>query len=193
MAVEIEAKMKLSDRAAMDAALAAAGAVRVAELHEVNTFYDTPQHALKSTDRGLRIRVEIDQVSQDRRVIITHKGPRAHGKLKSRSETELTVTSEADAAAMLSTLGYHPVLSFEKRRVRYDLDGCRVELDTLPYLGEFVEIEGPSDDAVLGVRAKLGLGHEPMVRASYIAMLSDFLRQQNIRTMHVGFESTVRV
>lgn len=191
MTVEIEAKMRLTDRGALEAALQSAGAVRVAELHEVNTFFDTPQHALKSTDRGLRIRVETDLATGSQLIVITHKGPRAHGKLKSRSETELTVTSEAEAAAMLVTLGYHPVLSFEKRRVRYDLDGCRVELDTLPHLGEFVEIEGPSDEAVLAVREKLGLAHEPMVRASYIAMLSDFLRQQNIRTTHVGFESTV--
>jgi predicted adenylyl cyclase CyaB len=191
--IEIEAKMRLADRAAIESRLAETGATFVADLHEVNTFFDTPGNTLKSADRGLRVRVERQAGDDKPTVIITHKGPRAHGKLKSRSETELQVADEQAAVALLGALGYNPVLSFEKRRTRYALDDCLVELDRLPHLGEFIEIEGPGDDAVMAVRERLGLADEPLVRASYIAMLSDFLSQQNIRTTHVGFESTVTV
>lgn len=191
--VEIEAKMRLSDRPALEARLRELGAVFAAELLEVNIYFDTPAHSLKSSDRGLRIRVERRPGESGREVVITHKGPRAHGKLKSRSETEVRVESEQDASELLGALGYFPVLSFEKRRRRHELDGCRVELDTLPYLGDFVEIEGDSDASVLAVRQKLGLGGEPMVRASYIAMLTDFLGRHNIHTTHVGLDATVMV
>lgn len=188
MNIEIEAKMRLADAAALEARLRELGATPVAELVETNTFFDTPQHALKSADRGLRVRTE--QMSDGRsRSVITHKGPRAHGKLKSRSETEVVVEDAADAAALLTELGFFAVLSFEKRRRRWSIDGCLVEIDTLPHLGDFVEIEGPGDEAVLALRDKLGLADAPLVRASYIAMLVAHLREHNIRTSHVPLES----
>lgn len=193
MAIEIEAKMRLTDRPAIEAQLVHAGAQFVADLLEVNTFFDTHQHTLKSADRGLRLRVELDTQTGDRCVIITHKGPRAHGKLKSRSETELTVSDEQAATALLGAIGFYPVLSFEKRRTRYKLDGCLVELDRLPYVGDFIEIEGPTDEAVMAVRDKLGLAAQPLVRASYIAMLTNFLSENNIRTTHVSMDATVTV
>ena len=73
------------------------------------------------------------------------------------------------------------MLTFEKKRTRYLLDGCRVEIDTLPYLGTFVEIEGNTDEDVLAVQDKLGLADEPLIRASYIAMLVTHLQEHNLQ------------
>ncbi len=193
MPVEIEAKMRLADRVALEARLAklaADGAARfVADLLEVNTFFDTPGRDLRAADRGLRVRVEQDERTGRRQVVITHKGPRLHGPLKSRSETELVVADARTAAALLESLGFAATLSFEKRRTRYELDGCHVELDRLPHLGDFVEIEGPDDEAVLAVRRKLGLADEPLVAASYIALLSDYLGSRGLSGSHVAFEA----
>lgn len=180
MIIEVEAKLRLADPAALHEKLGDLQAVRDRDMLETNTYFDLPGGGLKSTDQGLRVRVEIDGVTGKTEAMLTHKGPRAHGRLKSRSETELGVTDARGAAQMLSALGYHPVLTFEKRRTRYLLDGCRVEIDTLPYLGNFVEIEGNTEDDVLAVRSKLGLGNEPLIRASYIAMLTTYLRENNL-------------
>ncbi|MEM9295569.1 MAG: class IV adenylate cyclase, partial [Planctomycetota bacterium] len=141
MGVEIEAKMRLVDRAALEGRLRERGAERVAVLHETNAYYDTAEGGLKATDQGLRVRVETD-ADGGRTATITHKGPRAHGPLKSRTETELPVDDPDLASALLAALGYEHVVTFEKRRDRYALGGCRVELDTLPRIGAFVEIEG---------------------------------------------------
>jgi len=178
--VEIEAKLRLDDPDGLRAKLVELNAVHDRDLLETNTYFDRPDGGLQNSDQGLRVRVEVDQATGRAQTILTHKGPRAHGRLKSRSETELGV-SDADAAAqMLSALGFRPVLAFEKRRTRYLLDGCRVELDTLPHLGHFVEIEGHTDDDVLGVQAKLGVGDQPLISASYVAMLVTYLSENQL-------------
>ncbi|MBB6428787.1 class IV adenylate cyclase [Algisphaera agarilytica] len=180
MIVEVEAKLRLSDPQALRDKLAELDAVHDRDVTETNTYFDSPDGDLKSSDQGLRIRVEVNQATGKVDTVVTHKGPRAHGKLKSRSETEVGVNNARSAGQMLSVLGYEPVLTFEKLRTRYLLDGCRVEIDTLPYLGTFVEIEGNTDDDVLAVQAKLGLGELPLIRASYIAMLVTYLRENRI-------------
>ncbi|MEM1444441.1 MAG: class IV adenylate cyclase [Planctomycetota bacterium] len=186
MSIEIEAKLRLPDRVAVLARLDALDAKPIATFEEMNTFFDDPDGRLKTSDQGLRVRIE---THDDGKVFIyvTHKGPRAHGQLKSRAETELVVSDADRAAALMGALGYHPVIAFEKRRQRFELDGCRVELDTLPHIGEFIEIEGPSDEAVMAVRDKLELADEPLIKASYIALLQDHLRQQRKSVSVVRF------
>lgn len=187
MSIEIEGKMRLSDPGAIERTLQSLQAEDAGEIFETNTFFDTRQGELKSGDQGLRIRVE-KLADDQRQVTITHKGPRAHGQLKSRNETELRVENAHDAAQLLTELGYQPVLTFEKRRRRFVLDGCHVELDHLPYIGDFIEIEGPSDQAVFSVREKLGLANEPLVKTSYIAMLATYLREHHLATTIVRLE-----
>lgn len=196
MGVEIEAKMRLNDREGMVARLQALGAERVAEFSETNSYFDTASGSLKATDQGLRTRVEVtDAGTKDEKIVtkITHKGPRAMGALKSRYETELTVDNARDAAMLLSALGFQHVLSFEKRRTRYRLDGCNVELDELPVIGRFIEIEGPTEQAVNAVRDKIGLSREPVIRSSYIAMLRTHLQETHTTKAMVRFEDEASV
>ena len=188
MPLEIEAKMKLDDVAALEKRLTAAGAQHVVELLEVNTFFDTPRGKLKAGDEGLRIRLEKSTDGSHVEATITHKGPRAHGRMKTRDESEVVVADARAAATLLTALGFVSVLSFEKKRRRWTLDACRIEIDTLPYLGGFVEIEGPSEPVVLSVRKKLALDHLPMISASYISMLVTYLSENEIRADHIGLE-----
>lgn len=188
MPIEIEAKMRLADAQAMAKRLGELGATLDADIVESNTYFDTNKGALKSSDRGLRIRIE-RLTDGTQRANITHKGPRAHGKLKSRAEHEVGVDDARAAAELLTALGYRPTMTFEKRRCRYLLDDCRIELDTLPYLGDFIEIEGKTDEAVIAVREKLGLAETPLIKASYIAMLTTYAQEHNLSTAVINFES----
>lgn len=170
MPLEIEAKMRVDSHAGVVEALREHAAEPVARLLETNTYLDTSDNALREADAGLRVRLEANLDSGRSKVVITHKGPKRPGKIKTRPETELEADGEADAIAMLGVLGYQPILRFQKRRDRWRLDGCLVELDRLA-LGSFVEIEGPSEQAVLAVREKLGLGDRELVSNSYIMLL----------------------
>lgn len=188
MPIEIEAKMRLTDAQAMTKRLGELGATLDVDIVESNTYFDTNKGALKSSDRGLRIRIE-RLADGTQRANITHKGPRAHGKLKSRAEHEVGVDDARAAAELLTALGYRPTMTFEKRRCRYLLDDCRIELDTLPYLGDFIEIEGKTDEAVIAVREKLGLAETPLIKASYIAMLTTYAQEHNLSTAVINFET----
>lgn len=196
MAVEIEAKMRLHHPDALIAKLEEHGATLTHQISETNSYFDSPQGNLKSTDQGLRTRVEVANAGTPEQTItttITHKGPRTMGQLKSRVESELVVDNARDAAMLLGALGYHHVLSFEKRRIRYRLDGCHVELDELPIIGRFVEIEGSSEASVIAVRAKLGLADEPIIRSSYIAMLKTHLQETHGNETMIKFEDPASV
>jgi adenylate cyclase class 2 len=178
MPAEIEAKLKVDDFNPLRKRLRERGAIRVGLTHEVNTFYDDANHSLRTADRGLRIRQNRHESGQVE-YIITVKGPQQSGDFKNREEAEVKVADGNDAAAVLRGLGYQPTLSFEKRRESWKLEGCKVELDELPILGRFVEIEGPDADAVSKVGDLLGLANTASIKTSYISMLARYLDEKH--------------
>jgi adenylate cyclase class 2 len=187
MPIEVEAKMKVADIEPVRRRLEIVGAERRGVVLETNTFFDTEDRSLLARDQGLRLRHTRDVHSGQEQATITFKGPRQHGTLKSREERELIVGSPKDAMALLEALGFRRVLTFQKRRESWTLRDCQVELDELPYLGEFVEIEGPSEPSVLGVRQTLQLEDRPLIRASYIALLITHLQERGISERVVLF------
>ena len=189
MAVEIEAKMAVDGLDGVRARLKDAGAEFVGRFLETNVFLDTEDRSLLAADEGLRMRANRNVETGRSEYIITYKGPRQLGPLKSREEVELTVSSGPDAVTLLERLGYTTVISFEKRRESYRLAGCKIELDEMPYLGMFVEVEGPTEEAVLRVRAQIHLGDRPMVKTSYVALLLSHLQERGESTRLVKFQA----
>lgn len=187
MSIEIEAKMRLDDIDPLIARLSEMGAEPGCHVIEVNRYFDTPEGVLRSADRGLRLRVENEIDGPRRMATITHKGPCQGGSLKIRSETEVGVENAAAAADLLESLGFLQVRGFEKRRRRWMLGDCEVDIDTVPYLGHFVEIEGPSEAAVLAVRRTLGLEAVPLVSGSYVSMLEAYVTEHRIASEYIAF------
>jgi adenylate cyclase class 2 len=186
MGTELEAKMQVEDHAPLRQRLRASGAARVGMVMELNTFFDTPERSLVAEDKGLRIRHTCDFETGDERHIITYKGPQQDGELKNREEVELIVDDGGEASVLLERLGYAPTLAFEKRRETWRVDECLVELDELPQLGCFVEIEGPDEEAVLEVRETLELDERPLVKKSYIAMVDELLKSSGAKKLEFG-------
>lgn len=189
MPVEIEAKMKVADHEPLRRRLQELGAEARGRFLEVNTFFDTDDRALLAGDKGLRLRRNRNLDTLEEQFVITFKGPRLNGKVKTREELELAVGDGDAACELLEKLGFHRMLSFEKRRDRFRIDDCSVELDELPHLGCYVEIEGPAEAEVLRVREKLGLASTHLVRASYIALLMAWLQERGRHGKDVVFES----
>jgi adenylate cyclase, class 2 len=187
MAIEIEAKMRVDDHEAVRARLRESGAVARRKVVETNMFFDTDDRTLQAADKGLRLRVNHNVADDTRTNVITFKGPRLHGPLKTREEVELTVESEADATLLLERLGFAKRLTFAKRRETWTLGGCQVELDELPHLGTFVEIEGPGESEILHVKTLLQLTTAPPIKASYVAMLMTYLQENGLATRNVTF------
>jgi len=178
MPVEIEAKIKVDDLARTRAKLESLGAKFVGDYHEINVIFDTEDRALLAEDKGLRVRTAKDMKTQAEICTITYKGPRKHGAMKSREETEMKVESFPAATKLLQQLKFTQVLSFEKRRQSWELGGCKVELDELPHLGSFVEIEGASEKTIQKVQESLGLGQSPIVKTAYVGLMMTYLQDR---------------
>jgi adenylate cyclase, class 2 len=187
MPVEIEAKMAVESFDAVRAKLRETGATPAGAHFEVNTFFDTDARGLLARGEGLRLRMNRDAATGREDYVVTYKGPRRPGPLKSREEIEFDVAPGAAASELFERLGYRRTMSFEKRRETWELGGCKVELDEVPILGRFVEVEGPDAPTVLSVRDRLGLSERPIVKDSYIALLTRHLTEKGEMRTEVTF------
>lgn len=200
MPFEVEAKIKVDAHEAIQARLAALGARRLGSVLEKNAIFDDPSGSLFKRDCGLRVRTCRHNDGRSS-ATLTFKGPQQPGPLKRRQEIELAITESAAARELLRGLGYLEVLGFEKRRETWELQPsedrqkspsasapCRVELDELPHLGRFVEIEGPSEAAIEDARASLGLSDHPLIRATYVALLLDHCSALGLPPADIAFE-----
>jgi adenylate cyclase class 2 len=187
MAVEIEAKMAVPDHEPVREALRGRGARRVKRTNETNVFFDTEDRSLGAAGQGLRLRTNRDADSGRATHVITHKGPLQAGQLKSREETEVVVDDPVATTRLFERLGLGITLSFEKRRETWELGACKVELDEVPHLGPYVEIEGPGEPEVLGVRESLGLADRPIIKTSYSGLLTRYCEERGLPTNVIAF------
>jgi adenylate cyclase class 2 len=176
MAQEIELKVAVASHSAVIDALRAAGAEEGGTCLQTDRFFDTADRSLLRGDRGLRMRrTEVlgDASGQaEPAMLVTFKGPRRSPEgLKVRSEHETAVEDGQTLAWIFEACGLEPMLTIQKRRSTWRLGGCAVELDELPVIGLFVEIEGPDEAAVEAVRERLDLAGEP-ITDSYAALIA---------------------
>jgi adenylate cyclase class 2 len=176
MPVEIEAKIAIPDFAAIRRRLRKLGAKPQGKARELNRFYDTPGHHLRRVDQGLRIRTAWHSTEGTSHVV-TFKGPRQKGKYKSREELEFITDDPEATAAIFQKLGYILELAFEKRRESWKLGRCKIELDELPQIGKFLEVEGPGEAVIGGVLEKLGIQDKPSLTRGYASMVAHLLQK----------------
>jgi adenylate cyclase, class 2 len=187
MSVEIEAKLKVDSHESVRGALAAAGATRIGRVLEENHIFDDPGRTMLKADCGLRVRVCRDDAGRVVSVTMTYKGPRADARFKSRPEIQFHVDDKQAALDFLAALGFVEAVRFEKRRESWQLGDCRIELDELPHLGLYVEVEGPSESAVAAAQQTVGLGLLPHEPCSYVAMLVEHCRKHGLPATAITF------
>ncbi|MCE5326546.1 MAG: class IV adenylate cyclase [Planctomycetaceae bacterium] len=191
MAREIELKFKAQSFDAVLAALRAAGAVHVRTVLQTDRYYDTAGRSLRGGDVGLRLRstkhLEGPQEA-DERAQLTYKGPAEnHARAKIRRELQTHVDDAAAIEALLAALGLAVTMTIQKRRSTWRLGGCLVELDSLPLLGHFIEIEAPDEPALEAVERTLALPGPPIKR-HYIDLAEAVCKKLNIDCRTVTFD-----
>lgn len=182
MGQELEAKFRVEGFARVRRALRAAGAVYRGTAILTDEFFDTPDRELYREDRGLRLRrVRILRGGKGGLKsgwVLTYKGPRKTSRTaKVRREIETRVDDGGALGEVLRASGMEVFLRIEKRRTSYKLARCLIELDELPELGRFVEIEAPSEAALDAARRKLGLCAEP-ITDTYPHMIAAHRRRE---------------
>ncbi|MGB9624366.1 MAG: class IV adenylate cyclase [Phycisphaerae bacterium] len=180
MPLEIEGKFRVDSHDAVRRRLAEVGAARVGAVLECNHIFDRPDGSLALADCGLRVRTMTALDGTSRTATLTFKGPRQPGPFKTREEIETTVGEAEAACAILGSLGFVEAVSYEKRRETWRLGDCEVELDELPHLGRYVEIEGPDEAAVHRARESLGLSGAGFIRETYIALVLRHCRERGL-------------
>jgi predicted adenylyl cyclase CyaB len=178
MPVEIEIKLRVSDLSIVRQTLLRLGAAPAGDTLETNLFFDTATRDLMATDCALRLRRNEKTDGGGEALVMTYKGPRSEGPIKRREEIEVRVDHFQQTIDLLARLGYERKLTFEKRRQSWALDHCKIELDTLPELGSYVEIECASESAVLRMQKRLGMESAALIVASYPDVVSRYLSEQ---------------
>ncbi len=177
MPLEIEVKIRVENLAVVRQTLQRTNATPAGKVLETNIFFDRPDRSLRAKDCGLRVRLTSSQGQPATVALLTYKGPKQATGMRSREAYDLHVSPVEQLIPLIEALGFQRTLSFEKHRESWTIDGCQVELDELPSLGTFVEVEGPSEERVKEVQEKIGLAGQPAVKPSYIAMVDEWLQQ----------------
>jgi len=170
MAQELEAKFKVGGFRAVRKALRDAGATYKGTAVHLDRFFDTPQRKLYRGGRGLRLRgIRVLRTGPGGLAggdLVTYKGKAVPGRrAKVRREVQTRVDDGSAMAEIFRSAGLDVFMTLEKRRASYELGRCLVELDELPMLGCFVEIEGPSERAIEAARRRLGLEGRPITES----------------------------
>jgi predicted adenylyl cyclase CyaB len=178
MSHEIEAKYRVETFDAVGHAIAAAGGTFLGRVVQTDRFFDHPDHSLRDSDQGLRLRQfelleQADGQPVDLRPLLTYKGPRSNtDTAKRRREVQTHLDCPAVITEVLAVCGVTAKLVLQKRRASYRVADVLVELDELPRIGRFVEIEADSDRQVTDWADRLGLGDQPITE-SYFALLAE--------------------
>ncbi len=191
MSHEIEAKFKVANFNAVRRTLKEIGAVYRGTAIQRDTFFDTANRSFYNTDRGLRLRqvrvVKKGEDGFDTDPLLTFKGPRmSSSRAKIRRETQTHVDKAEALQEILIAAGLSQFMQIEKRRASYRVRGALVELDKLPVLGCFVEIEAASEKTIDQVRRRLNLPDEPITE-SYVKMVSDVCPRVGSECMDITF------
>jgi predicted adenylyl cyclase CyaB len=180
MATELELKVRVASHDPVRSRLQELRAEYVGTVIERNTMLDRADGSLRAAGCGLRVRSTTVLDGKNPGSKITFKGPSRSSRLKCREEVEVKVESGDDAIALLARLGYGPSLEYHKKRERWRLDHCVVELDEPARLGLFVEIEGPDEPSIRAVQQRLGLADHPHIPSSYVDMANRYCADHHL-------------
>lgn len=152
-------------------------------VHEINYRFDFPNNELRKNKKVLRLR-------KDEKARLTFKGPSEEitGGLMSREEIEFVVEDFNKAKLFLESIGFTPVVFYEKFRTTYEFHEAHIMLDELPY-GQFVEIESENITAIQKVSNLLGLNWNAMVKAGYHALFDRVASQYNLESWNLSFDA----
>lgn len=151
-------------------------------VHEINFRYDLPDGSMRTNGRVLRLR-------QDTNAILTYKGPsEIVDGVFSRTELETTVGDFEITQRLLKALGYVQIMIYEKYRATYDLNGCHIMLDELPY-GDFVEVEGTDTSTIRMVSSQLELNFEAAAGAGYSRIFDNYNLKYGLPPSDLTFEA----
>ena len=158
--IENELKFRVEDPRALSKRLKALALSRGARLVERDYFYELSDGSLWKQGIFLRLREE------NGRAVFTIKGPCMKSRFKRRLEVNRVVGEPRAARKLLRACGLRERFVKEKIRTEYRCRGALVCWDKLPFIGEYIEIEG-SAEKITALARQLGLDMDKGLNETY--------------------------
>ncbi len=100
-------------------------------------------------------------------------------------EMEIEVSSFDDTNEILKELGYTPKGLQENKRIKYNLNGVEVDIDTWPKIPTYLEIEGIDEESVYNTLNLLGIDKSKVttldVQSIYLEVYNiDIIKEPNL-------------
>ncbi len=148
---------------------------------QLDEYYDTLDGQLRKQDLVIRIRSNGDKKT------IALKSPRIElsSGMTSRIELEFATAEGENVHEQLTIQGLKPNEAAEKERWTFVYGNCEIVLDKLPFIGSFVEIEGPSENAIHEIVVMLNLTACPVVRQNYGELMKAKFSELQLPLTHI--------
>jgi len=179
---EVEVKFRIDSTDSFVSRLKEIGAVKVDDGFERNLKFDK-NNEMKNSKELLRLR------SYGKKADITHKKKVEHPRgdeFKVRDETIVNIDSFERGKKLLEALGFSQVGTYEKQRQTWELGESGILIDTMPFLGKFIEIEGSEED-IEEIAGKLGLEMKDAITNDYVSLFEEYCRENGISGKNMVF------
>ncbi len=153
----------------------------VSHVRQLDEYFDTSDGQLKKQDLVIRIR------SIGNSETVAFKSPRVclPGGMTSRIELEFKAAADQQPREQLLRQGLAVAQASEKERWTFEQEDIEVVLDHLPFIGFFVEIEGPTQEAIHQMVAKLQLPHGAGIQQHYGELTTAKFAALGLPTTHI--------
>ena len=165
---EIEIKFVVKETKAITEKLRKLGfRISVGRHREKNYLFDDASGSLQKAGKLLRVRKTPSAQT------VTFKGPISpKSKLKHREEIECRIEDADVLIRIFNEVGFKVHTEYSKYRTVFEKDGFNISLDETE-AGNYLEVEGPSDEEITKLGEKLGYSERDFVRRTYAELIGE--------------------
>lgn len=165
---EIEIKFVVKDTKVITEKLRKLGfRIAVGRHREKNYLFDDGSGSLQKAGKLLRVRKTPSAQT------ITYKGPiLPTSKLKHREEIECRIDDANVLMRIFEEVGFKVGTEYSKYRTVFEKEGFQISLDETE-AGNYLEVEGPSDEEITKLAEKLGYSERDFVRRTYADLIGE--------------------
>lgn len=186
--VEVEVKLKIDSAESIEKKLMEIGFSKGQTLQEIDYYYNGVDRDFRQSGEALRLRLveslDGSALVADRPgeplIQMTYKGPKLDNVSMSRVEHQVNIDDFETMQAILSSLGYKPVIPVIKLRRELFSEEMAACVDTVDGLGDYLELEIMVDNEnqreealskISNILNQLGYSISDTTTTSYLSML----------------------
>jgi adenylate cyclase class 2 len=150
MNTEIEVRVLNIDKEDLISKLEANNAEFIGDWHQIRNVYDFNP---VDPHRWIRLRTNGEKTTLTIKNLVS-------SRIDGTQELEIEVDNFERCHLILKELGYEAKGYQENRRCQYVLNGVEIDIDSWPLIPTYLEIEGPSEEAVYNTLELLGFNKD---------------------------------